>query len=144
MARYIFKRKSFTKYDETDNLKRMKDSDILAEQKKKAPGYGSVVSNSLGGAVVGGVAGAAAGGLSGLMKRGARAATAGSRAAKYGKYGAVAGALLQGGKALKDRNDQAQENNFYNKRLAYAQRQAVRREKKDWKSNMTQRDGYSY
>ena len=35
MARYIMKRKSFTKWDETDNLKRMKDSDILAEQKKK-------------------------------------------------------------------------------------------------------------
>ena len=34
MARYILKRKSFTKWDDTDNLKRMKDSDILAEEKK--------------------------------------------------------------------------------------------------------------
>jgi hypothetical protein len=144
MARYILKRKSFTKWDDTDNLKRMKDSDILAEQKKKQPGYGSVVSGSLGGATVGGVAGAAAGLASGLGKKGARIATAGARASKLGKLGAVGGALLMGGKALKDRNDQAQENNFYNKRLAYAQRQAVRREKKDWKSNMTQRDGYSY
>jgi hypothetical protein len=122
----------------------MKDSDILAEQKKKQPGYGSVVSGSLGGATVGGVAGAAAGLASGLGKKGARIATAGARASKLGKLGAVGGALLVGGKALKDRNDQAQDNNFYNKRLAYAQRQAVRREKKDWKSNMTQRDGYSY
>jgi hypothetical protein len=144
MARYILKRKSFTKWDDTDNLKRMKDSDILAEQKKKQPGYGSVVSGSLGGATVGGVAGAAAGLASGLGKKGARIATAGARASKLGKLGAVGGALLMGGKALKERNDQAQENNFYNKRLAYAQRQAVRREKKDWKSNMTQRDGYSY
>jgi hypothetical protein len=144
MAKYILKRKSFTKWDETDNLKRMKDSDILAEQKKKQPGYGSVMSGSLGGAAVGGIAGAAAGGLSGLGKKGARIATAGARASKLGKLGAVGGALLVGGKALKDRNDQAQDNNFYNKRLAYAQRQAVRREKKDWKSNMTQRDGYSY
>ena len=144
MARYILKRKSFTKWDETDNLKRMKDSDILAEQKKKQPGYESVVSGSLGGATVGGVAGAAAGLASGLGKKGARVATAGARASKLGKLGAVGGALLMGGKALKDRNDQAQENNFYNKRLAYAQRQAIRREKKDWKSNMTQRDGYSY
>ena len=144
MARYIMKRKSFTKWDETDNLKRMKDSDILAEQKKKQPGYGGVVQGSMGGAVVGGSAGAVAGAISGLAKKGARVATAGARASKLGKLGAVGGALLVGGKALKDRNDQAQENNFYNKRLAYAQRQAMRREKKDWKSNMTQRDGYSY
>ena len=144
MAKYILKRKSFTQWDETDNLKRMKDSDILAEQKKKQPGYGGVVQGSLGGAVVGGIGGAAAGAISGLGKKGARVATAGARASKLGKLGAVGGALLVGGKALKDRNDQAQENNFYNKRLAYAQRQAVRREKKDWKSNMTQRDGYSY
>ena len=144
MARYILKRKSFTKWDETDNLKRMKDSDILAEQKKKQPGYDGVAQGSIGGAIVGGAAGAAAGLASGLTKKGARVATAGARASKLGKLGAVGGALLMGGKALKDRNDQAQENNFYNKRLAYAQRQAVRREKKDWKSNMTQRDGYSY
>jgi hypothetical protein len=122
----------------------MKDSDILAEQKKKQPGYGSVMSGSLGGAAVGGIAGAAAGLASGLGKKGARIPTAAARASKLGKLGAVGGALLVGGKALKDRNDQAQDNNFYNKRLAYAQRQAVRREKKDWKSNMTQRDGYSY
>lgn len=144
MARYILKRKSFTKWDDTDNLKRMKDSDILAEEKKKQPGYGSVMSGSLGGAAVGGIGAATAGAISGLGKKGARIATAGSRASKLGKLGAVGGALLMGGKALKERNDQAQENNFYNKRLAYAQRQAVRREKKDWKSNMTQRDGYSY
>lgn len=144
MARYILKRKSFTKWDDTDNLKRMKDSDILAEEKKKQPGYGSVMSGSLGGATVGGVAGAAAGLASSLGKKGARVTIDGAKVSKLGKLGAVGGALLVGGKALKDRNDQAQENNFYNKRLAYAQRQAVRREKKDWKSNMTQRDGYSY
>ena len=144
MAKYILKRKSFTKWDETDNLKRMKDSDILAEQKKKQPGYGGVAQNSIGGAVVGGAAGAGAGFISGFAKKGARVATAGARASKLGKLGAVGGALLMGGKALEERNDQAQENNFYNKRLAYAQRQAMRREKKDWKSNMTQRDGYSY
>lgn len=144
MAKFILKRKSFTKYDDTDNLKRMKDSDILAEQKKTAPGYGSTVSGALGGAAVGGIAGAAAGGLGGFMNKGARLATAGSRAASLGKLGAVAGALYMGGKALKKRDEQAQDNNFYNKRLSYAQRQAVRREKKDWKSNMTQRDGYSY
>ena len=144
MARYILKRKSFTKWDDTDNLKRMKDSDILAEQKKKEPGYGGVVSGSLGGAAVGGIGAAAAGAISGLGKKGARVAAAGARASKLGKLGAVGGALLIGGKALKDRESQAQDNKFYNKRLAYAQKQAIRREKKDWKSNMTQRDGYSY
>lgn len=144
MAKYVIRRKLFTQWDETDNLKRMKDSDILAEQKKKNPGYEGVVSGSLGGALTGGTAGLVLGGASGLTKKGARVATAGARAAKYGKLGAVGGALLVGGKALKDRSEQAQENNFYNKRLAYAQRQALRREKKDWRSNMTQRDGYSY
>ena len=122
----------------------MKDSDILAEQKKKQPGYGGVAQGSIGGAVVVGAGAALAGAISGLGNKGARVATTGARASRLGKLGAVGGALLVGGKALKDRNDQAQENNFYNKRLAYAQRQAIRREKKDWKSNMTQRDGYSY
>ena len=144
MATYILKRKSFTKWDETDNLKRMKDADIRAEQKKKQPGYGEVVSNSLSGAIIGGTGAAVAGGASGLFKKGARMATAGAKASKYGKLGAVAGAAILGGKALNNRNNQAQENNFYNRRLEYAQRQARRREKKDWKSNMTQRDGYSY
>ena len=38
MGKFILKRKMFvsatTRYDDTDNLKRMKDSDILAEQEK--------------------------------------------------------------------------------------------------------------
>ena len=137
MAIYRIKRKTFSMYDETDNLKRMKDSDILAEKKKQAPGYGSVVSNSIGGAAIG-TAGA---GLAGFASgKGARMATAG----RYGKLGAIGGAAVLGGLALKGRNDQAKENEFYNKRLKYAQRQAMRREKKDWKANMTQRDGYSY
>ena len=43
----------------------------------------------------------------------------------------------EGNKKRKDRT-------FYNDRLEYAQRQARRREKKDWKENMTQREGYTY
>jgi hypothetical protein len=145
MATYILKRKIFTMYDETDNLKRMKDSDILAEKKKQAPGFGGTIGNAVGGAAVVGTTGAVLGGAKGLLTgSGARLATAGSKAAKYGKWGAAAGALTLGGMALKKRNEQARENEFYNKRLAYAQRQAMRRERKDWKSNMTQRDGYSY
>ena len=49
----------------------------------------------------------------------------------------AAGALRRKGKADK-------ENKFYNNRLEYAQRQALRREHADWKANMTQREGYSY
>lgn len=139
MTTYRLKRKSFTKYDETDTLKRMKDSDILAEKKKELPGYGDTVSKSLGGAALGASVGAAGGLVSGLGKGNALA-----RANKLGKLGAIGGAAILGGMALKERNKQADDNSFYNKRLAYAQRQAVRREKKDWKSNMTQRDGYSY
>ena len=33
-----FREKSYTKYDETDALKQMKDSDILAEKKKSTGG----------------------------------------------------------------------------------------------------------
>ena len=144
MATYKLKRKVFTKYDETDNLKRMKDSDILAEQKKQAPGYGSVASQAAGGAVAGSIAAGAAGIAKGLGNKGARVATAGANLSKYGKLGAIGGAAILGGMALKNRNKQAEENNFYNRRLEYAQKQAIRREKKDWKANMTQRDGYSY
>ena len=140
-----FKLKRFTKYDETDNLKRMKDSDILAEKKKTAPGYGSVISNGLGSAIAGGAAGLGAGAITGLATgKGARLATAGTKAARYGKVGALIGGGLLAANALRKRNKEAADNQFYNNRLEYAQRQAQRRERKDWKANMTQRDGYSY
>ena len=139
MATYILKRKTYSVYDETDNLKRMKDSDILAEKKKEAPGMGDVAGKALGGAVLGGTVGGVAGLASGIGKGAAM-----KNMGKYGKLGAIGGAALLGGLALKNRNENAKETNFYNKRLEYAQRQALRREKKDWKSNMTQRDGYSY
>lgn len=131
----IIKRKLFTKYDDTDNLKRMKDSDILAEKPKQAPGYGSVAGAALGGAALGGTVGAVAGAF-GKNKAG--------RSLQGGKTGLVVGGLLAGGMALRNRNKQAENNEWYNKRLNYAQRQARRREKQDWKTNMTQRDGYSY
>ena len=113
----------------------MKDSDILAEQKKEAPGYGDVVSKTAGGAVVGGLAAGIAGGLKSKSLAGA---------SKYGKLGAMGVGLGAGLMALNKRDKEAADRNFYNKRLAYAQKQAKRREKIDWKSNMTQRDGYSY
>lgn len=136
----IIKRKLFTKYDDTDNLKRMKDSDILAEKPKQAPGYGSVARAALGGAALGGTVGSVAGAF-GKNKAGRSLL---GRMGKGGKTGLVVGGLLAGGMALRNRNKQAENNEWYNKRLNYAQRQARRREKQDWKTNMTQRDGYSY
>lgn len=130
----IIKRKLFTKYDDTDNLKRMKDSDILAEKPKQAPGYGSVAGAALGGAALGGTVGSVAGAF-GKNK---------ADRSLLGKTGLVIGGLLASGMALRNRNKQAENNEWYNKRLNYAQRQARRREKQDWKTNMTQRDGYSY
>ena len=138
MVTYQLKRKSFTKWDETDNLKKMKDSDILAENKKKTTDFGSIGGSAVTGAVVGSGAGAIAGGV----------ARAGGSVLKGAKIGAGKGALVGAGVAaaaqyLKGRK-QAKDNKFYNDRLAYAKRQAARRERKDWKGNMTNRDGYSY
>lgn len=136
----IIKRKLFTKYDDTDNLKRMKDSDILAEKPKQAPGYASVATGALGGAALGGTIGSIAGAFS-KRKTGSSLLT---RMGKGGRTGIILGGLATGGLALHNRNKQAKENEWYNNRLNFAQRQARRREKRDWKTNMTQRDGYSY
>lgn len=137
----IIKRKLFTRWDDTDRLKEMKDSDILAEEKKKAPGFGQVASAAAAGAIGAGVVGGLAGGVGGALKKGGSML---SGARRMGKFGLVAGGLLAGGLALHKRNKDAKDNSFYNNRLKYAQHQAKRREKKDWKHNMTQREGYTY
>jgi hypothetical protein len=138
---FRLKRKTFTQYDETDRLKEMRDSDILAEKKKKAPGYGSVANAAAGAALAGGTVGVVAGGAKGLFKKGGNMM---KTAGKYGKVGAIGAGLAAGYVALNKRSKVAKENQFYNERLEYAQRQAARREKKDWKTNMTQREGYTY
>ena len=133
MNKYILKRKTFTKYDETDNLKRMKDSDILAEEKKKSPGYRGVLRD----AALGAAAGAALGGGIGAYRKGGTL--------KGGmKTGAILGGLVMGAAGLRKKHKEDEEREFYNRRLEYAQRHAKRRERIDWRSNMTQRDGYSY
>jgi hypothetical protein len=150
------KRRLFSKYDETDTLKRMTDADILAEKKRKTGGYGTVAKESVKGAALGaaglGLAGTgfafrkggplAAG--AGGKKLGKFAGKAGKVAGRYGAIGAAAGALIGGGIALHKRNQKAKENEFYNDRLERAQRHARRREKADWRTNMTQREGYTY
>ena len=144
MATYRLKRKTFTKYDETDALKRMKDSDILAEQKRPTGPSLSGVGNTLTSTAVGAATGATALGLTkGVMGYGTKGGIwKGLKSG--GKWGALAGGAIGAGMALAKQNKQAENNSFYNKRLEYAQRQARRREKADWKSNMTQREGYSY
>lgn len=155
---YRLRRRLFTFYDETDNLKRMKDSDILAEKKKPTTGLAakSALGSGLVGAGMGAAGGAALGaglsakaaykaaGSSGLGSTTSILSSAGKASLKGAKIGAVVGGL---GAALVSYNKskgQVKENSAYNNRLKYAQKQALRRERKDWKTNMTQREGYSY
>ena len=140
----IIKRKIFTKFDDTDRLKQMKDSDILAEKKKKAPGYGQALGAAAGGVAVGGGIGGISGGVAAKKGFLNKAAGALKGAKGMGKTGMLVGGAIAGGVALHQRSKQARDNKFYNDRLEYAQRQAQRRERKDWKQNMTQRDGYTY
>jgi hypothetical protein len=148
MATYIFKRKTFTQWDETDNLKRMKDSDILAEKPKSTTvGTGAAIKAGAVGTAIGLGTGAAIGGVKGGIKPAAgmgRMASIGKGMKSAGIAGAVIGGIGASALAYNKAKKQQQENQFYNQRLAYAKRQALRREKKDWKTNMTQRDGYSY
>jgi hypothetical protein len=138
MSKYILKRKTFTRYDETDNLKRMKDSDILAEEKKRANGSGfkSVLRDT----AVGIGTGAAIGAVAGLLGKKPTM----NRFKSKAKTGAILGGIIMGTAGIRKKNKEDEDRDFYNRRLEYAQRHARRREAIDWKANMTQRDGYSY
>lgn len=147
--RVTIKRKQFTRWDETDNLKKMKDSDILAEKKKQTTNWGSAVRSGLTGAAIGsavGLTGGAASTVAAAVKNRSLSGALGAakNIRKLGTAGALAGAGIGAGVSLLRGRKQANENAFYNQRLEYAQNQARRRERKDWKTNMTQRDGYSY
>ena len=122
-----FREKSYTKYDETDALKQMKDSDILAEKKKSTGGPD--LSSATKPAAVGALAGGLLGGK-GIKARG-----------KAAMVGAGIGAGLG---LLNSYTKKKSENNFYNKRLDMAQKYARRREKIDWNKNMRNRTGYTY
>ena len=137
MGTFVLKRKIYTVYDDTDQLKRMKDSDILAE-KQKNTNYAPVVAKAATGAALGAAGLGAAGGVYKLFK-GKGPGFRGGLA-----LGATAGAALAGGLAMKNKNREQSDNDMYNRRLRYAQKQARRRESADWKANMTTRDGYSY
>ena len=162
MSIFILRRKNFTVYDDTDNIKRMKDSDILAERERERESFRPVASGAikgaLGGAALGGLAAGAVGAAGGwTAAKNAGATTLGSKLAgaargaadfgrlkKYGMWGAGIGAAGMALHALSKRSDRQDEVDKYNNRLHYAQRQAMRRERADWKKNNTTRDGYSY
>lgn len=122
-----------TRYDRTDNIKKLKDSDILAE-KKRSNARSYVNAGKAG--VLGSALGAGAGAVAALATRGnvRKAALAG---------GAIGGALAGGGKLLATHGER-EENRFVNRRLGEAKRQALRRESRDWKTNTTSREGYTY
>lgn len=151
----VLRTKTFTKWDETDNLKRAKDSDILAEEEKRRPGMGKVAGSAIGGGVAGAALGAGVHGsayvTSKLAKKGSKAKKAADKILRTGKgktkalvgAGAVAATAAAG--ALKRRHKEVEEVDHYNKRLKYAKRQALRREGKDWRNNMTGgREEYTY
>lgn len=149
----VLRSKSFTKYDDTDNLKRMKDSDILAEKEKKVPSYSSsVLPKAVAGAAIGAVGLGAANAIRrgfgkgyGKLRGGQTGWAAAGKGLKHGAIGgALIGAALLGASAAKKRNQERKDAEFYNDRLNYAQTQAKRREKIDWRQNMTQREGYSF
>lgn len=147
MARYKLKRKLYTIWDETDSLKRMKDSDILAEKKRPTHNYGDIAVSAAGGAAAGLGVGLVTGGVNGMFRKKTGVGfwkRLGRGAKGGGKVGALLGGTIAGGIAWKKGNKRAKENQFYNRRLQYAKEQALRRERADWKTNMTQRDGYSY
>lgn len=146
-----FKRKLYTKYDETDNLKRMKDSDILALEPKKLSPETSAgrrgINGAMEGAVLGGITGGAIGALSeGIGKKSMDAAWKGAQSG--GKRGLIIGAatlgLLKALSAQKRGENEEIDNRFYNNRLKYAQKMARRREQADWIANINNRDGYSF
>ena len=129
-----FRQKVYTQWDETDRLKQMKDSDILAEKKRS---NSSLNMQTLKNTALGAGAGVVAGGLKGAMsKKGTFAGGA--------KKGAIVGGLIAGVTTAIANSKKKQENQFYNDRLEQAQRHALRRERADWKNNITNREGYSY
>ena len=129
-----------TRYDRSDRLKQMKDADVLAEKKRsnmgtyvktaKTTGVGAVLGSGIG-AVAGAMMGRKKGNILGGLKAGA-------------KTGAVLGAGAGAIGGLASTHKEREQNRFVNRRLGEAQRQAVRREAKDWKNNAVNREGYTY
>jgi hypothetical protein len=143
MGTFRLLRKNYTVYDQVDALKRMKDSDILAEKERNRKGIGEAFGTAAAGGLIGGAGLAAAYGGAKFIKGGLNNLS-GQSILRAGKIGAGVGAVAGGIYALNKRRKINKEVDEYNDRLSYAQRQARRREHRDWKANMTQREGYSF
>ncbi len=136
----IIRYKTFSKYDSTDRLKKMKDSDILEEEYKKTPGVSlkEVTKDLLTGAVIGA-------GLGKINKlTGNRVSSFGTDWRETAKHGILAAAAYDLAKDLHRKHKEGEEVEFYNKRLRQAKKNAKRREKSDWLNNTYNRDGYTY
>ena len=145
-----YPRNGYSRYDDTDALKSMKDADILAQERRQNQGQGGrVLKKGLMGAIRGaGFTGLAMGTLGAIANRKKGLGAMGSSFLKNAKRGAIMGGMVGG--AIGTMNQMGQEsqtnsrNRFYNDRLEYAQRKAARRERKDWYHNNNNREGYSY
>ena len=136
----IIRYKTFSKYDETDRIKKMKDSDILAEEYRETPKVGlkEATRDLATGAIVGSLIGKVnelSGNRLGLSSTDWREA---------GKKGAILGGLYSIAKDLYRKHKYGEEVEFYNKRLRQAKKNARRREKSDWLNNTLNREGYTY
>lgn len=136
-----FVQKQYTKWDQTDQLKQMKDSDILAEKKKS---NASMNRKGMANTLLGGAIGTVGGALLGKKVMGGGKFLGKVGAVGGGLLGGALGSTIAGAGTYAAQSKKRSENEFYNDRLEYAKRQAVRREKKDWKNNMTNREGYTY
>ena len=136
----IIRFKTFSKYDETDRIKRMKDSDILAEDYKKTPGVSTkeVSRDLLAGAILGAVVGKV-NKLSGNKLN--LSSTDWRDSAKKGILAAGAYDVL---KDMYRKHKDGDKVEFYNKRLKQAKKNAKRREESDWLNNTLNREGYTY
>lgn len=122
-----FREKLYSQYDETDALKRIKDSDILAEKKKSnKEAYKKILMDTATGAGIGAISGVAKN-LYDVAKHG-KPLNLGGSLKSGGKIGALVGGAVG---FLRNRNT-LKENGFYNDRLETAQRYAKRRERRDW------------
>ena len=122
----MIKFRLYSKYDDTDKLKNVADSDILDKDEK---GKWTPGEQTMGLAAAGGLLGAAG-------------AKKGQKFAKGVKGAAIGAAIGIGSSMISSANKKRKENNFYNARLREAKRAAARRENIDWQNRIHGRQMY--